>query len=458
MADNSSEYKNFPIAVALVVVGYAAVKGIDGLLKQLSKGDVLNSDDHIETGADSEVTIGFADGSSIELPANVEAVLDSEVFDVGEVREMHSHNAALEVMQQSVLGGADTESILQASGQSYGSLSGIGSVPGDDQPSTPSIADEPGSKQPIGGDLEIHSMPEMLLPRISISGMRILEPAPGNEDEDHDDSDHDSGDDSSHDSGHDSGDDSGHDSGHDSGDDSSHDSGHDSGDDSSHDSGHDSGDDSSHDSGHDSGADGGHSAGQGGGYGYAGGSLSSIAVFTVSLSAPATRDVRVDFQTLNGTAVAGGHGVDEADYGHTSGTLVIPKGQSYGTIEVTIQSDKIVEGDEFFYLTLSNPVNAMIVNDTSIGHIIDSGHGHGSEGEGEILIGTDADDVLITKGGSDVLHGLAGNDTLVAGGGADTVHGGEGDDLIVGLGGPDVLHGDAGNDEIIGHGGKDEID
>ena len=410
MADNSSEYKNFPIAVALVVVGYAAVKGIDGLLKQLSKGDVLNSDDHIETGADSEVTIGFADGSSIELPANVEAVLDSEVFDVGEVREMHSHNAALEVMQQSVLGGADTESILQASGQSYGSLSGIGSVPGDDQPSTPSIADEPGSKQPIGGDLEIHSMPEMLLPRISISGMRILEPAPGNEDEDHDDSDHDSG------------------------------------------------DDSSHDSGHDSGADGGHSAGQGGGYGYAGGSLSSIAVFTVSLSAPATRDVRVDFQTLNGTAVAGGHGVDEADYGHTSGTLVIPKGQSYGTIEVTIQSDKIVEGDEFFYLTLSNPVNAMIVNDTSIGHIIDSGHGHGSEGEGEILIGTDADDVLITKGGSDVLHGLAGNDTLVAGGGADTVHGGEGDDLIVGLGGPDVLHGDAGNDEIIGHGGKDEID
>ena len=95
MVTISSDFKNFPIAVALVVVGYVAVKGIDGLLKRLSKGDILNSEDHVETGDDSELVIGFADGSSIAMPANAEALLDSEVFDPGEVREMHSHNAAL---------------------------------------------------------------------------------------------------------------------------------------------------------------------------------------------------------------------------------------------------------------------------------------------------------------------------------------------------------------------------
>ena len=433
MANISSAYKNFPIGVALAVVGYVAVKGIDGLLKQLSKGDVVHSDDHIETGEDSEVLIGFADGSSLELPAGVEAVLDAEVFDVGEVREMHSHNAALEVMQQSILGGVEPGSVLQAAEQGYHSRTGVGEVSGSGTAASSTTSDEIGSNQPVGGDLEIHTMPEMVLPRISISDLKILEPAPGNEDEDHD-SDHD---DTTHGSDHDSG--------HD---DTTTDSGHD---DTSHDSSHD-------DTGHDSGADGGHSAGQGGGYGYAGGSLSSIAVFTVSLSSPATREVRVDFQTVDGSAISGGHGVDSGDYGQTSGTLVIPAGETYGTIEVMIQSDKIVEGDEHFFVTLSNPINAMIVDDTSIGTIIDSGHGHGSVGEGEVLMGTDADDVLITKGGSDVLEGLAGNDTLIAGGGADTIHGGAGDDLIVGLGGPDKLYGGEGDDEIIGHGGPDEID
>jgi Ca2+-binding RTX toxin-like protein len=166
----------------------------------------------------------------------------------------------------------------------------------------------------------------------------------------------------------------------------------------------------------------------------------------------------VDFQTVNGTAIAGGQGTDPADYGHSSGSLVIPKGQSYGTIEVTIMGDRIVEGDEYFFVTLSNPVNAMIVDDTAIASIIDSGHGHGSVGEGETLLGTAGDDVITTRGGADSIDGLAGNDTLIAGGGPDTVHGGEGDDLIVGLGGPDKLYGEAGDDEIVGHGGRDEIE
>ena len=437
MVHNIASGKAVAIGVALAVTGYVSIKGIDGIQKILNKGDMLHGDDQVVTGPDGEIIIGFADGSSLELAKNTAAILDSEVFDVGEIREMHGHNVVLQNMHHAILSEADISSVLDTAQQSYESSNDSTNVV--NTPLTTNI----GEQQPIGGDIEIHSMPEMVLPKMSISNISILEPQPGNESEEHD-SDHE---DSTHGT-------TGGGTGHDSGSDSGHEEGSDSG----HEEGSDSGHEGGSDSGHESGSEGGFSAGHGGGYGYAGGSLSSIAVFTVSLSSPALHDVRVDFKTIDGTAISGGSGVASADYGHTSGQLIIPAGQSSGTIEVTIFSDKLVEVDEHFFLTLSNPVNAMIVDDTAIGTIIDSGHGEGTEGEGIVLTGTEGDDVLITKGGADVLDGLGGNDTLIAGGGPDIIHGGEGDDLIVGLGGPDELYGDEGNDEIIGHGGPDLID
>jgi hypothetical protein len=198
---NSSSYKNFPIGVALAVAGYVAIKkGMESLSRQLSEGDLVHSDERIETGDDGEVVIGLADGSSIDLPANIEVVLDAEVFDPGEVREMHSHNAALDAMQQSILGGNNVQAALQAAQQSYSSQTDAGIDAVGDAPSSPVDSSELGSKQTVSGDQEIHTLPEMMLPRISISNIRILEPAPGNKDDGHD-SGHD---DTSHDSGHDS--------------------------------------------------------------------------------------------------------------------------------------------------------------------------------------------------------------------------------------------------------------
>lgn len=438
-----------PIGIVLAVSGYVVVERMGGLRKLLSLGDLLHGNDHIESGDNADLVIGFMDGSSIELGANGEAVLDNEVFDLSALDNLSGFESILNNMQQSLLDGDALSDILDGASSGFNGLTAVNVA--DAQDTTGSneteISDSlsppatPPEQYPIGGDTEIHSPPEMILPKLSIASMSILEPQPGRGDEEsHDETEHDST--SYTVTGHDTTDE-GHDTeGHDT---EGHDTeGHDSG-----------GDESSHEGG---GGGGDYSAGHGGGYGYAGGTLTSTAIFTISLSSPATREVSVDFRTVDGTAISGGSGVAAADYGHTSGTVVIPVGEIEATIEVTIFSDRLVESNEQFYLVLSNPVNAVIDEGTAIGTILESGHGEGEEGEGQILVGTDGDDTLITQGGPDVLDGKAGNDTLIAGGGEDTIYGGEGDDLIVGLGGADKLYGGEGNDEIIGHGGRDLID
>lgn len=462
MAMNPTLKKSIPIGIVLSLLGYVVLIGPDGLQKLLKPGDTLHGDDHIQTGEDGELSIGFIDGSSLELGNNVNAVLDSEVFDTATLANFPNLESALDAMRQSILAGVDPSQVLQAA-EAGNPLSEGGSsftsvhLDSDTSPASLSTATElsPGLTGESGQNLEVTTpeddggsasvIPEMILPKLSIASMSILEPVPGKGEEEGE-----SGEEHEHDSdvvtgGHTDTGDTGHEAGADSG------GGHETGE---TDSGHDTGTEG----GHDSGGGGDYSAGHGGGYGYAGGSLSTVAAFTVTLSAPAAHDVRVDFTTVDGTAVSGGVGVSEQDYGKTSGTLVIPAGQTSGTIEVTVYADHLVEGDETFLVQLSNPVNAIIADDTAIGTIIDSGHGEGETGEGLLLIGTPGDDVLVTQGGADTLDGLDGNDTLIAGGGPDVIHGGPGDDMIVGLGGPDQLYGGEGNDEIIGHGGSDLID
>ena len=69
--------------------------------------------------------------------------------------------------------------------------------------------------------------------------------------------------------------------------------------------------------------------------------------FTVSLSAAADAEVAVNFVTSDGTATAG------VDYTATNGTLVIPAGNTSGTVVVNVLGDQSVEGDELFTVTLS---------------------------------------------------------------------------------------------------------
>lgn len=80
------------------------------------------------------------------------------------------------------------------------------------------------------------------------------------------------------------------------------------------------------------------------------------ATFVVTLSAPTSQDVRVNWTTRDGTAVA------PTDYNPVSGQVEILAGQTSGTIDVAVNGDREVEPDETFAVELSNATNAGIAD------------------------------------------------------------------------------------------------
>ncbi|MCG8426016.1 MAG: ASPIC/UnbV domain-containing protein, partial [Chromatiales bacterium] len=93
---------------------------------------------------------------------------------------------------------------------------------------------------------------------------------------------------------------------------------------------------------------------------------SGMASFTVSLSTTSSEEVRVDYSTIDATATA------PDDYTAVSGTLILAPGETSGQVQVPIIDDALSEGMETFTLQLSNPVGAIIANDTGTGTITDN--------------------------------------------------------------------------------------
>lgn len=83
----------------------------------------------------------------------------------------------------------------------------------------------------------------------------------------------------------------------------------------------------------------------------------TTALFPVTLSAPATSPVSVQWQTADGTVKAG------TDYQAASGTLTFAAGQTQQTIAVTVDAN--ATSDETFTVDLSNPSGATL--GTSVG-------------------------------------------------------------------------------------------
>ena len=83
---------------------------------------------------------------------------------------------------------------------------------------------------------------------------------------------------------------------------------------------------------------------------------------SVSLSAPSSRNVAVDFATADGTATFSPGG----DYHSQSGRLVFSPGETVETITLTVVSETVVESDETFVVNLSNPLNATIADAQSV--------------------------------------------------------------------------------------------
>ncbi|HEU5054552.1 MAG TPA: family 16 glycosylhydrolase [Hanamia sp.] len=76
--------------------------------------------------------------------------------------------------------------------------------------------------------------------------------------------------------------------------------------------------------------------------------------FTVILNKSSSKEVKVDFKTVDSTATSN-------YFNQKSGTLTIPAGQQSGEIDIEVRGDSLRETEKIFKVQLSNPVNATIV-------------------------------------------------------------------------------------------------
>lgn len=90
------------------------------------------------------------------------------------------------------------------------------------------------------------------------------------------------------------------------------------------------------------------------------------ATFTLSLSAPSTSAVTVDYATADNTATEG------SDYTASSGTITFPAGETSMTFDVAITDDTETENTETFFVNLSNATNATINTAQGQGSIFDN--------------------------------------------------------------------------------------
>ena len=97
---------------------------------------------------------------------------------------------------------------------------------------------------------------------------------------------------------------------------------------------------------------------------FTGGSGTSLASFMVTLAAPSTQTVTVQYATSNGTATAG------LDYISVAGTVTFAPGETQKIITVPVKSDSLVEPNETFTILLSSPTGATISDGSGTGTII----------------------------------------------------------------------------------------
>ena len=88
-----------------------------------------------------------------------------------------------------------------------------------------------------------------------------------------------------------------------------------------------------------------------------------IAMLTVSLSKTSTQPIKINYQTVDGTAIGRAKGKNPVnDYNDAKGSVTIPAGTLTATISITIYSDGIIETPEYFdvQLSISKLVSATI--------------------------------------------------------------------------------------------------
>jgi len=92
---------------------------------------------------------------------------------------------------------------------------------------------------------------------------------------------------------------------------------------------------------------------------------STIATFTVTLSAAYDANVTVNYAAANGTATAG------SDYQAATGTLTFAPNETSKIVPVQVIGDRLAEANETFVVNLSNPTNAGIADGQGVDTILD---------------------------------------------------------------------------------------
>ena len=95
-----------------------------------------------------------------------------------------------------------------------------------------------------------------------------------------------------------------------------------------------------------------------------GNSGSSAANFNITLSLVSALPVSVTFTTNNNTAIAG------EDFVAQTGIATFAPGQTSLTVSVQVTGDTFGENDEYFFMDLSNAVNASLAVPQATGTIV----------------------------------------------------------------------------------------
>ncbi len=179
-----------------------------------------------------------------------------------------------------------------------------------------------------------------------------------------------------------------------------------------------------------------------------------VANITVTLSAPSTQTVTVDYTTKDVTAKT-----VNGDYIATTGSLTFAPNETSHTIVLETLDDTAVEQNESFRVQLSNPVNATLKATAAsalITIVDDSPQCVGTEADDHLTCSDENNDIDALSG-NDVVNGMGGNDTLIGNTGNDTLAGGDGNDQLLGGEGDDVLQDSNGNDNMSGGLGDDRF-
>ena len=131
------------------------------------------------------------------------------------------------------------------------------------------------------------------------------------------------------------------------------------------------------------------------------------------------------------STIDGGDGVDKLVY------------NIFSAIEVDLLSGVVSDGGQ---LSGIEHVTGGTQGDILLGSVANN-ELNGNSGD-DALNGRGGDDILFGGSGDDTLIGGLGNDTLAGGGGSDTFDGGAGDDTLLGGSGSDIIDGGVGNDTL----------